>query len=315
MPMARHASPAPRTMPPRTTDRRVERGRGGRADSACVTGMRDSARDGHHAAAVAVVTARTRPDARSHNGRSNRSIRWLATDSNQGASATQPARPASVPTTAAVAPTATPLATIATRRCRSVAPTAASMPSCCRRRWAITTKPAAAIRHTSTMARLAMASTPTAAAPLSVCPRLTKLLTVARSKNESGRSPAGRNSTVTDWGGGADAGSTRTNSSPRSPGFSTTPTTVDRMSSRAKGAPTSRPRSPATASVTATSSSPTGYRPSRKASIGPPYGPLGSCARSSTVSTDPGIDASRRPISSTAPTSSSIVAMSAVMAS
>ncbi len=52
------------------------------------------------------------------------------------------------PRVAATAPVTVPLATITSRRCRSVAPTAASIPNWRRRRWATTTKLAAATNET-----------------------------------------------------------------------------------------------------------------------------------------------------------------------
>ncbi len=53
----------------------------------------------------------------------------------------QPATPRAAPTAAATTPTITPLATMTSRRWRSVAPMAASRPSWRWRRWATTTKP------------------------------------------------------------------------------------------------------------------------------------------------------------------------------
>ena len=64
--------------------------------------------------------------------------------------------------------------------------------------------------------------------------------------------------TVTRSGRPADEGETRANSSLRSRGFSTMPTTVRRRPSRASVFPISSPRSVATPSVTATSSAPFG---------------------------------------------------------
>ena len=57
------------------------------------------------------------------------SIRYPAAHSMRGAMRIQPATPIAAPMPAATAPVAAPLASIANRRCFSVAPTADIMPS------------------------------------------------------------------------------------------------------------------------------------------------------------------------------------------
>ena len=84
------------------------------------------------------------------------------------------------------------------------------------------------------------------------------------------RSALARTRTVTAVGGPASAGATRANSSSRSPGFSTRPTTVRARPSRATVPPTPVWKVAATASVTATSPAAEGQRPARSASIGLP---------------------------------------------
>ena len=74
--------------------------------------------------------------------------------SMRGASASQPPRPRTPPRIPATRPVAAPVATIVSRRCFSVAPTAAIIPSCGRRRCAMTAKLAAAmsaIRNSTTV--------------------------------------------------------------------------------------------------------------------------------------------------------------------
>ena len=90
-----------------------------------------------------------------HHGRAKRSTRCSAIDCSVGTNANQPASPTAVPTTAAVAPTAAPLASMTSRTWRSVAPSEPSMPRARRRRWAITVNPATAIRPTKSSPRRA----------------------------------------------------------------------------------------------------------------------------------------------------------------
>ena len=65
----RAAKPAPSRITVAIAERCTGFGRGGRADRASVTGMRADARAGHHAAAVAVNTARSTPAPSSHHAR------------------------------------------------------------------------------------------------------------------------------------------------------------------------------------------------------------------------------------------------------
>ncbi len=124
-----------------------------------MTGTRDMARAGHQAAAAAATTARARHSPIRPQGRASRSIRCPAAASTAGAATIHPRMPSAPPTTAAATPTITPLASMTSRRWRSVAPSAASSPSWRWRRWATTTKPAAAIRATRAMARVTTIST------------------------------------------------------------------------------------------------------------------------------------------------------------
>jgi len=72
----------------------------GRAESASVTGTRETARPGHQAAALAARTA-TRPIiAKSAQGRLSRSRRKSSAGSSVGSTVTQSARPATVPISA-----------------------------------------------------------------------------------------------------------------------------------------------------------------------------------------------------------------------
>src|SRR4029453_9893224 len=125
---------------------RAGRGRGGRPEGASPTGGRAAARPGHQAAAVAPNVARRTVAAITHQGRLSRSTRWSSADSSVGANTSHAATPWVPPTTAAIAPTMAPFASSTSRSCFSVAPTAASMPSCRSRRWATTAKPAGATR-------------------------------------------------------------------------------------------------------------------------------------------------------------------------
>ena len=126
-----------------------------------------------------------------------------------------------------------PLATITRRRCRSVAPMAASSPSWRWRRWATTTNPAAATRPTSAMARVTTTSTTAATAGVVVAERPStpeRRPSPGRPAAAPARPPS--RSTDVDQQGERDVGAVgvgarrRANSSSRSPGFSTRPTTV-----------------------------------------------------------------------------------------
>ena len=144
MPTARQATPATRggrrPAAERCTGSAGRPGRQGDGDR-----ERATVRAGHHAAAVAVTTASTMPAAISHHGTSNRSIRWPAAVSSRRRPATRPARPSDGAGDGGDRPRpwrrwpASPVG----GGC-SVAPIAASMPSWRSRRWATTTKPAAA---------------------------------------------------------------------------------------------------------------------------------------------------------------------------
>ena len=206
-------------------ERRTRRGAGGRAATASVMGIRATARAGHHAARVAVATASPMPATGSQGGMFQGSMRWAAAGSRADAEASQASRPVRVPATAAVRPTAVPLATMAPRRWRGVAPAAASRPSWRMRRWARVAKLAPATRHTRTMATVATTSTATAAVVCSVAPRFDEALAGhdAGSEREA-CSRSASTSRVID-SGVWPAGSTRAYSSSRSAGFSTMPTT------------------------------------------------------------------------------------------
>ena len=147
-------------------------GLGGRPESASMTGRRATVRPGHQAAAVAPTTARTTAIAIRAHGRLSRSMRWSTADSSVGANTTQSARPAMVPMKAATVPTTAPFVNSTRRRCFSVAPMAASMPSWRSRRCATTANPAAATseaRRRKTVATENISNV--SAAPLTSLPR------------------------------------------------------------------------------------------------------------------------------------------------
>ena len=233
---AGHADDAGGARPP-AAERRAGLGRGGRADRARVTGIRAAVRAGHQAAAVAVTTASSMPATMSHHGRSNRSIRWPAAVSSRGATAIQAKRASGGPGHGGEGADGGAVGQQHQPEVPLVAPIAASMPSWRRRRWATTTKPAAAIRATSSRTTVAKPSTPAAAVARSVWVAVGQSrrpmaggarlepATVPRRKAVA-RSWLARTRIVTDFGGSAAAGATRANSSSRSPGFSTRPTTV-----------------------------------------------------------------------------------------
>ncbi len=231
-------------------------GLGGRAESASVTGTRATARPGHQAAAVAPRTATRTTIASSVQGRLSRSMRWSTAGSSVGAIASQSARPATVPISAPIAPTTAPLVSSTSRRCLSVAPVAASMPSWRSRRCAITAKPAAATsvdrsRKTVATENIARASAARLALRVSDPAKADRSRAFASMKASTEPVPAWTR-TVTWSGAPADEGETRANSSLRSRGFSTMPTTVRRRPSRSSVFPSSSPRIVATPSVTAT---------------------------------------------------------------
>jgi hypothetical protein len=141
------------------------------------------------------------------------------------------------------------------------------MPSCRRRRWATTTKLAAATSETRKSATAATVSTITAAATSSGRSCLPEILMwsepmVAPSVSV-GSAPAKASTCAsgastrsdTELGEARLDGGWRTNSSSRSLGFSTTPTTVRWTPSRAKVAPISASNVSAIPSVMATSAS------------------------------------------------------------
>ena len=82
------------------------------------------------------------------HGSANRSMRWF-THSSHGGDAIQPMTPRIAPPMAATVPTIAPFMIITSRSCRALAPIADSRPSWRWRRWATTTKPAAATNPTS----------------------------------------------------------------------------------------------------------------------------------------------------------------------
>ncbi len=123
-----------------------------------------------------------------------------------------------------------PLATITSRMWRWVAPRAASSPSWRWRRWATTTKPAAAMSATRAMARVTTISTKARTACFSLPMTSTRNAdmsaagssAVARAAAAAVR-PSEARSRVKRSAGAAGSGTTRAKSSARSPGFSTRP--------------------------------------------------------------------------------------------
>jgi hypothetical protein len=146
-----------------------------------------------------------------------------------------------------------PSASSTSRSRRSVAPTAASMPSWRSRRWAMTTNPAAAISETSSSRTVdaASVSAPAVAGsspasrsrelnPPTACPKASSCASATTSSDS-----------VVAWS--ISDGGTRANSSPRSAGSSTRPTTVRASSPSSTSSPTPTPSLAASSSVTATS--------------------------------------------------------------
>jgi hypothetical protein len=259
MPAARAANPPASRASPRANDRRAGRGRGGRADRAWTIGTRATARDGHHAATVAVTTASAMPPTVSHHGWPRESMRRPNASSRCPAAAIHAPSPIAPPTVAATIPTAAPLATITSRRCFSVAPIAASMPSWRIRRWATTTNPAAAISETSSSTTVVIdrSSTAPVVSPSSPRSRSPMPPGVARLNASScSREPSTRSDSDSDRSSSEIGASA--NSSPRSAGFSTRPTTVRSRPPTSTVSPVATPRSDATRSVTAISSAPSG---------------------------------------------------------
>ena len=241
-------------------------GLGGRAERASVTGTRTTARPGHQAAAVAPTTATRRIMASSVQGRLSRSRRWPSAGSSAGAIASQSVRPTIVPISAPIAPTIAPFHSSTSRRCFSVAPTAASMPSWRSRRRAMTAKPAAAMSEANSTNTVATENISSASAGRSLprvihvwraCDEETPSARLARASGEAPAAPLSTR-TVTWSGAPAEEGETSANSSLRSEGFSTMPTTVRRFPSMARVPPSSSPRTWATPSVTATWPRPSG---------------------------------------------------------
>ena len=260
LPVARQTTPPTTKAAATRAERSSAAGRGGRPDRATTGGMRDMVRPGHHAAPVAVTTARKMPTRSSHQGTWNASMRKPSGPSMRGATTNQVPKPRTPPTTPATRPVAAPVATIVSRRCFSVAPTAAIIPSCGRRRCAMTAKLAAAmsaIRNITTVltTRVVIEAT-----------RLSGTLPLEatiRPVSPGGRNDSTRDSlaftiiwTSSDWAS-ADGGNS-TNLSPRSLGFSTFPTTVRATPSRSIVEPILAPSVAATQSDTATSPSAVG---------------------------------------------------------
>ncbi len=129
LPTARHAAPPTRHTIASSEDR-CRAGRcGGRPESASTVGIRAIVRPGHQAAAVAAATASNMAATTSHQGTLNASNRCPTALPTLGASANHPSKPSTVPITAATTPVAAPVASIVSRRCFSVAPTADIIPS------------------------------------------------------------------------------------------------------------------------------------------------------------------------------------------
>ena len=157
-------------------------------------------------------------------------------------------------------PTTAPLATIARRTWRSVAPSAPSMPSARSRRCAMTAKPAAATRPTNRRPMVSSARTTTAAAVLSNVDAGSDAALSPRSDGTRSTCwPVASKRIVTWVGGLAWPGATSANSSFRSNGFSTSPTTWRRHAVRRRtGRRSCTPKIAAAPSVIAMSPGPVG---------------------------------------------------------
>ena len=107
-----------------------------------------------------------------HQGRAKGSTRCSEIERSVGTKANHPARPTRVPTIAAVAPTTAPLASMAIRMWRLVAPIEPSMPRARRRRPAITVNPATASRPTKSSPSVLRTSTNASTWTLGLAPRL-----------------------------------------------------------------------------------------------------------------------------------------------
>ncbi len=195
-----------------------------------MTGSRDVIRAGHQAATVAATTASSATATRRGQGRSVRGMRWFAADSTAGAATIQPTTPSTVPMTAATAPVMAPVASMTSRTWRCVAPIATSMPSWRWRRWATTTKAAAASSPTSASASVVTARTTAAIAAWSTSLPMTSILN-PMSSPVGPRSLEVSASTVNASGAARVPGATSAKSSLRFAGFSTRPTTVARSPS------------------------------------------------------------------------------------
>ncbi len=90
-------------------------GRGGRADSASMTGMRATARAGHQALAVAAPTASTRLVTMTHSGTEKPGMSWPAPACTRDRANAQAAIQAAVPPAAATRPTSAPFTTVTMR--------------------------------------------------------------------------------------------------------------------------------------------------------------------------------------------------------
>ncbi len=154
-----------------------------------------------------------------------------------------------------------PLATITSRMWRGVAPRAATNPSWRWRRWATTTKPAAAISATRAMASVTTISTKARTACFSLPMTSTRNADVSAAGSSAAAAraaaaavwPSVARSRVKRSAGAAGSGTTRAKSSARSPGFSTRPTTVRVRPPRSTCRPMPVDSSSAAPSVRATS--------------------------------------------------------------
>ena len=153
------STPMASRMAPGTAERWTALGRAGRPDRAATTGIRATARAGRLAATMAVPMASTIATPMAHQGRFVALTTCPVLVCRDGTYANHAAKPTMAPSTAPITPMSAPLATMTSRTLRSVAPSAASMPSARSRRWAITVNPATATRPMKTSPSTAITST------------------------------------------------------------------------------------------------------------------------------------------------------------
>lgn len=286
---ARQPSPTASKPAPAPAKRCAGLGGDGRPDNAVTIDDRAAARAGHQAAATAATTARTIEAAIAHHGRWNRSTRCPTSVSKRGANAIHVTSPTTAPAPAPTTPTTAPLATIDMRTWRSVAPSAPSMPSARILRCAMTAKPAAATRPTNSSPMVSNTSTTIAAAVLLKELRVPMPVAPPTGRKLSTCALVASNRIVTCAAEVIWPGATSANSSFRSNGFSTSPTTLRLAPLTANAPPVCTLKVAAASLVSATSPEPRGNRPATSRSVGCPNLPLGSWARTSSELSDPGI--------------------------